>query len=308
MDRIGSNRFRSWYCCHSHSASRITAGRPFSRSRKGNPRRHSHGDTHTVAFSIRCGCWNSRCRFDAAPKRVYKARIAPRIAPRLDRRLAPRLDRRMVRNRLTGTSVSVRSLCDYIKASLPAASEGRLARSSRLTRFASWSSRICCPRTCHWRTSKHLAGHTHSQEHADLRPPAPPRRRRKNPRGDSEFRRRPAPAPHLGQRLWTYALSLIFSIQASTGPLRRSFFFGSPEHRLIRCHDKNVRVLASPCGAGHRSTQRKHYVFRTWGTGENGKSALAIRREYCCLFVACSGCRSLGVNHISDSAKNPVIH
>ena len=80
--------------------------------------------------------------------------------------------------------------------------------------------------------------------------------------------------------------------------------------RGSRCQwlTKYVRVRALPCGAGHRSTRRKHHVFRIWGTTrESGKSGLAFRREYCCLFVACLGGQTLGVNHFTDSAKNPVI-
>ncbi len=70
--------------------------------------------------------------------------------------------------------------------------------------------------------------------------------------------------------------------------------------RESRCQwiTKYVRVRALPCGAGHRSKQSKHHVFRTWGTRENGKSALAFRRECCCLFVACSERQPMGVNDL----------
>ena len=97
--------------------------------------------------------------------------------------------------------------------------------------------------------------------------------------------------------------------------LEREVVSGLP-HRLpaqvpgkpLSTDNECVRVRALPCDAGQRSTQRKHPVFRTWGTRENGKSESASESQCCCLFVACSGCRTLGVNHFTDSAKNPVIH
>ena len=81
----------------------------------------------------------------------------------------------------------------------------------------------------------------------------------------------------------------------------------APRKPLSMDHE-SVRVQSLPCGAGQRSTQRKHHVFRTWGTRKNGKSELAFRREFCRLFVACSARQTLEINNFTDSAKNPVIH